>query len=230
MLVKVLAGNIKPLQTVQWPSVATEFASQEHSHYFWQDSRPVPEIAHTRSEIALLKTELERTRAEVDRACHEASAAGKRDGELAARQELEQQWEEEMAKLRQVMKEASEIGPKLRRQSEEELVRLAVAVARRILHRELTIDVEALTGLVKAAFDRLDQREVQQVRTDAASLAVVEKIVGELGLPKPVKVITDGRMRRGSLVIETKRGQLDASVETQLQEIERGFTDIVRQS
>lgn len=230
MLVKVLPAAGMPLQLVQWPSVPTEFGSQERSNNFYSDTRQVSETGQTRSEVTLLKAELERVRAEADRACQEASAAGRRDGELATRQALEQQWEEEMAKLRQMMKEASEVGPKLRRQAEEELVRLAVAVARRILHRELTIDVDALTGLVKTAFDRLDQREIQQVRTDAASLPLVEKIVSELGLPKPVKVVTDGRMRRGSLVIETKRGQLDASVETQLQEIERGFTDIVRQS
>lgn len=230
MLAKILPGNAKPLKTVRWPSVAAKFASQEHSDPFFQDGRQVSEIAQMRSEIALLNAELERTRAEADRTCHEASAAGKRDGELATRQALEQQWEGEMTKLRQLMKEASGIGPKLRRQAEEELVRLAVAVARRILHRELTVDVDALTGLVKAAFDRLDQREIQQVRTDAASVAVVEKIVGKLGMPKPVKVIADGSLRSGSLVIETRRGQLDASVETQLQEIERGFTDIVLQS
>ncbi len=230
MLAKVLPGNVRPLKTVRWPSVATEFSSQDHSDYFFPDSRQVPEAAQMRSEIALLKAELERTRAEVDRTCNEASAAGKRDGEVATRQAFEQQWDAEMAKLQQIMKEASEIGPKLRREAEEELVRLAVAVARRILHRELTVDVDALTGLAKAAFDRLDQREIQQVRTDAASVTLVEKIVAKLGMPKPVKVMADGSLRRGSLVIETKRGQLDASIETQLQEIERGFIDIVRQS
>jgi len=230
MLAKVLPANGRPLETVRWPSVTTELASQERSNYFFQDSRQVSEVAQMRSEIVRLKAELDRARAEADHICHEAAAAGKREGELATRQALELQWDEEMAKLRQIMKEASEIAPKLRCQAEEELVRLAVAVARRILHRELTLDTDALTGLIKTAFDRLNQREIQQVRTDAASLAVVEKIVGQLGLPKPVKVVADGRMRRGSLVIETKRGQLDASVETQLQEIERGFTDIVRQS
>lgn len=230
MLARVLPANGAPVTVVQWPSVGTDLRSPGHSNYFLQNTRQPSENAQTQAEIARLRTELERVRAESDRACHEATAAGKRDGELAVKQAFEQQWDEELTKLRHMMKEVSEIGPKLRCQAEEELVRLAIAVARRILHRELTIDIDALTGLMKTAFDRLNQREIQQVRTDSASLAVVERIVGQLGLPNPVKVVADGRLRRGSLIIETKRGQLDASVETQLQEIERGFVDIVRQS
>ena len=32
------------------------------------------------------------------------------------------------------------------------MVRLAVAIARRVLHREITVDSDAMLGLVKAAF------------------------------------------------------------------------------
>ena len=229
MLAKILPRGDQAIpKPVRWPSVATEFGSQDNSEYFFQDSRQ--ENAQARSEIAALKAELERVRADADRASRDAAAAGRRDGELAVRNAMEQQWQDELAKLQQVMVQAAEIGPKLRRQAEEELVRLSVAIARRILHRELTVDVEALTGLVQAAFDRLDQREIHQVRTDVPSMPIVEKVMAGLNLPRPVRVVADGRMRRGSLVIETKRGQLDASVEAQLQEIERGFTDLVQQS
>lgn len=228
MLIRILPRGEQVPKPVRWPSVATEFSSQDQSEYFFQDTRQ--ESAQTRGEIAALKAELERARADADRARQEASAAGRREGELSVRQAMEQQWQDELAKLQQVMVQASEIGPKLRRQAEEELVRLSVAIARRILHRELTIDVDALTGLIKAAFDRLDQREIQQVRTDLPSMPIVEKVIAGLNLPKPVRVVADGRMRRGSLVIETRRGQLDASVDAQLQEIERGFIDLVQQS
>lgn len=228
MLAKILPRGEQVLPKLRWPSVATEFSSQDSSEYFFQDNRQ--ENAQARSEIAALKAELERVRAEAERASREAAAAGRRDGELAVRNAMELQWQDELAKLQQVMVQAAEIGPKLRRQAEEELVRLSVAIARRILHRELTVDAEALTGLVKAAFDRLDQREIHQVRTDLASMPIVEKVMTGLNLPRPVRVVADGRMRRGSLIIETKRGQLDASVEAQLQEIERGFTDLVQQS
>ncbi|HSU32084.1 MAG TPA: FliH/SctL family protein [Bryobacteraceae bacterium] len=231
MLTRILSGDTLPLQLVEWPAVESNFGKDAVMNSFVAESRgPSLEVSQLRSEIAALQAEVRRSRAETDQRAQEAFAVGRREGELAVRQAFEQQWDEELAKLRQMMLEASAAGPKLRRQAEEDLVRLAVAVARRILHRELTIDTDALAGVVKAAFERLDQREVQQIRTDGASAPVVKKIAEQLGTLKPVKVVSDGRLRRGTLVIETQRGQLDASVETQLQEIERGFIDIVRQS
>ena len=230
MLTKVLPGDIPLVKTVQWPTVRSAFASNNESYPLFGQKAQQEEATELQNEIAELKAELRRTRSETDRRVEEAFTAGKRDGELSIRQAFEQQWDAEMAKLKQIMQEAAATGPQLRRQAEEELVRLAVAVARRILHRELTIDADALTGLIKAALERLDQREIQQIRTDGGSAAIVQKIAGKLGTAKPVKVIADGSLRRGSLVIETQRGQLDASLETQLQEIERGFIDIVRQS
>jgi flagellar assembly protein FliH len=216
---------------VEWPAVEAKFDNGTVAHSFVVESRgPSLEITQLQSELAAAQAEVRRSRAETDQRCQEAFAAGRREGELTVRQAFEEQWTEELAKLKQIMQEASAAGPKLRRHVEEDLVRLAVAVARRILHRELTIDTDALAGVVKAAFERLDQREIHQIRTDGASAPVVKKIAEQLETPKPVKVISDGRMRRGTLVIETQRGQLDASVETQLQEIDRGFIDIVRQS
>ena len=41
---------------------------------------------------------------------------------------------------------------------------LALAIARRILHRELTVAPEALLGLVKAALEKIGGREIHRVR------------------------------------------------------------------
>ena len=44
------------------------------------------------------------------------------------------------------------------------------------------------------------------------------------------EVLTDPSCDPGSVIFETERGNLDASIETQLQEIERGLTDRLRRS
>jgi flagellar biosynthesis/type III secretory pathway protein FliH len=41
-------------------------------------------------------------------------------------------------------------------------------------------------------------------------------------------VVPDAARELGSVVFETERGSLDASVDTQLEEIERGLTDRLR--
>jgi flagellar assembly protein FliH len=43
-----------------------------------------------------------------------------------------------------------------------------------------------------------------------------------------LELVSDAKLPRGSAIFETSRGDLDASIDTQLLEIERGFTDIIR--
>jgi flagellar assembly protein FliH len=228
MLAKVLAkgGETSP-QTVHWPAVDAEAAQGAEFSTPVENQLARTEALGLRGELEALRAELANTRADVERRVQEASANSRREGELAARQSLEPQLNAEVAKLRELFREVFAAGAKLRAHAEEDLVRLAVAIARRILHREVTVDVDAITGLVKAAFQRLDQREVHQVRTDPESLNTIKEVLRQSGAPTSVKVVADPSLRRGSLVIETSRGTLDASIDSQLQEIQRGFIDVV---
>jgi flagellar assembly protein FliH len=57
---------------------------------------------------------------------------------------------------------------------------------------------------------------------------MVKQFLEKLGLPQRVEVVSDPGLERGAAVFDSNRGALDASVETQLSEIERGLTDLVR--
>jgi flagellar biosynthesis/type III secretory pathway protein FliH len=48
--------------------------------------------------------------------------------------------------------------------------------------------------------------------------------------PAVVEVVADPSREPGTVVFETARGNLDASVESQFQEIERGLTDRLRRT
>lgn len=124
-------------------------------------------------------------------------------------------------------KELLACGPVLRKQAEGDLVRLAIAIARRILHREIQVDHDALLGLTKAALGKIDHREIVQIRTHPESVELLQRVLEQGRTQKRIEIAGDARLDRGALIIETSRGQLDASVETHLEEIERGFTDLV---
>src|ERR1700728_50858 len=164
MLAKVIRRAAEPFTPVEWPAAGPGLQDKPGLSHSAQE-QPA-DAAQLRSEIVSLQAELQSARAEGDRRVQEALASGRRDGDESARQLFEKQLETELSKLRQMIRDLTTSGTKLRRQAEEDLVRLSVAIARRILHRELTIDPDALAGLVKAAFERLDQREIQQLRTD----------------------------------------------------------------
>ncbi len=151
---------------------------------------------------------------------------GFEEGRAAGRQSLAADVEEMQKKLARSIEELSGLRPRYRREAEQDVVALALAVARRILHRELTVAPEALLGLVKAALDKLEAREVHQARVSRADAAMVRKFFEQMGAPQRVEIIPDASLPPGSLLLESGRGTLDASVDSQLAEIERGFADL----
>jgi len=59
---------------------------------------------------------------------------------------------------------------------------------------------------------------------------MIESHVPGMGMPSSVEIIGDATLERGAVIFDTARGNLDASLSTQLQEIERGLIDLVRRN
>lgn len=196
---------------------------------------PVPGLE---AEIASLRAELSRVAATIapaeQRAREDGYEAGFRAGEAAgsqaARQAAVQECEQIMHKAASSIEEWVRFRVRIRQQLEHDMVRLSTAIARRILRRELSVDPDALHGIVKAAVEKIDSREIHRLVVAAADAPAVQRRMAELSLPLRVEVTADSALPRGSLVLETSRGQLDASIETQLEEIDRGLADLVRRS
>jgi flagellar assembly protein FliH len=228
MSTKVIVGDrAAAIQPIEWAAPAGSGAGSSDP----ESSSGAPGngegAASLQERIEELKGELERAREDGDAKAREALAAGREQGEGEARRTLEQELHVEIGKISRMMQDLIAAGPVLRRNAEDELVRLAVAVARRILHREIAVDGEALLGLVKAALEKIDQREIHRIRTHPETVPLLRRVLEQGGIERRIEISTDARLDRGSLIVETERGQLDASVEAQLQEIERGFADIV---
>jgi len=157
-----------------------------------------------------------------------AHDSGFQAGETTATQRATQQMEQIMSRVAQSIQEMFAMRHMMRRQMEEDLVRLAIVVARRILHRELTVDPEALLGIVKAAVEKIEMSELNRIRMSTADAPVLGELLSRVSLPERVEMMPDPGLERGSVILETTRGILDSSIDTQLEEIERGFVDLVR--
>ncbi|HTR34585.1 MAG TPA: FliH/SctL family protein [Bryobacteraceae bacterium] len=155
---------------------------------------------------------------------------GLRDGQASGQQQMAAQLEAMEGRLARSIEELTGLRARFRHEAEEDVVELALAIARRVLHRELTVAPDALLGLVKAALEKIEAREVHRVRVSREDAPQVQRFFEEMGLPRRVEVIADPSLPRGAVILDSTRGLLDASVETQLLEIERGFADLVRRT
>ena len=163
----------------------------------------------------------------VEQRLQAAHRLGFEEGEAAARQRSAALVEAMQKTLARSIEEITGSRLRYRREAERDVVALALAVARRILHRELTVAPEALLGVVKAALDKMEAREVQQVRVSRQDAPLLRQFFEQMGAPQRIEVIADASLAPGGVKLESSRGLLDASVDTQLSEIERGFADLL---
>jgi len=158
----------------------------------------------------------------------ESYAAGMRDGEAAARARSAAEIQKTIERLSRAIDEIAGLRPRLRAEAEADLIRLSLAIARRVLRRELAIDPEALHGLVLGALEKLQGQEIARVRVHPSHASPISACLREKRDGAAIEVVPDATREIGDIVFETQRGNLDASVESQLQEIERGLADRLR--
>jgi flagellar assembly protein FliH len=165
-----------------------------------------------------------------ERRVREARAEGQREGEAVGRKRAAAELEPVIARLARSIDEVARLRAGLRKEAEGDLVRLALAIAQRILRRQLAVDPEALHGLVLAALEKLQGQEISRVKVHPSHAAAVAAALPPPAGGPPVEVIPDPSCEVGGVVFETTRGNLDASFESQLREIERGLADCLRRS
>ncbi len=111
-------------------------------------------------------------------------------------------------------------------QIEQEVVRLALAVAARILRREAQMDPLLLTGAVRVALGQLASATEVRLRVPAGEAELWQETMALLpNLGVRPQVVADAGMALGDCAIESEVGSVDLGVRAQLSEIERGFFD-----
>jgi len=176
-------------------------------------------------EIAALQARIVELQAAAERRVRETREAAYREGETAGRNQATAQIQPMLNKLAQSIHEIAELRPKLRHEAEADLVKLSLAIARKILHRELIADPESISGLIRVAMDKIRLQEILKVRVHPQHHAAVQQALTQISIGTRIEITPDPKLQLGGVVVETTRGEFDASVDLQLREIERGLTD-----
>ena len=165
----------------------------------------------------------------VKRLCANAYQQGHAAGEASATQRAQARLDPALTSFRAMLARVEAATRKtLRAEAEGAAVALALEVARRVLHREIAADPEAILGLVKAAYQKCDARATQRLRVAPQDAETIRENHTRLNFPVGLEIVSDRNLARGSAIFETSRGDLDASVDTQLAEIERGLADVLK--
>jgi flagellar biosynthesis/type III secretory pathway protein FliH len=111
---------------------------------------------------------------------------------------------------------------------EGEVVQLALAVARKILHRESQVDPLFLAGAVRVALGKVAAGSTVKLRVPENELLKWQQVVATLKDVRPQpEVIGDPALPASRCLMETEVGNTYISLEDQFREIERGMLDLL---
>jgi flagellar assembly protein FliH len=170
-------------------------------------------------------------RSAVEAARRDGLQQGEREGRRAARVEMEAELRASVAQERQRLVAAAEEFRGAREQYftnvEQEVVKLALAIAARVLHREAQIDPLLLTGVVRVALEKMADRSGVVLRVAGEDVEAWERVFSTAEASERPRVMEDARLERGECVLETRMGTVELGVSVQLEEIEKGFFDLL---
>jgi len=155
-------------------------------------------------------------------------------GVEAGRAETRAAYDQQVAKLREEflksLKDFSAERDVYFQRVEEQVVRLTLSIARKILHREAQVDPLLLSGILRVALEKIGANTNTRLRANPADIRVWREQFAHAheNFPAP-ELVGDPEIQPGRCILETELGTTEIGLETQLQEIENGFLDLLAQ-
>jgi len=152
-----------------------------------------------------------------------AFQAGVERGRAEARAELETVG----ASFTHSLRELADFRTRSKERYERELLELALGVARKVVQEELAERPEIWLGMIRAAVKRAVDRERIVLRVPPPLMAFLRGSLAALRASledvKDLELVEDPSLPAGGCVIESRSGEVDIGVETQLERSERAL-------
>ena len=153
----------------------------------------------------------------------EAFAQGYAQGERAGRAAATTDAEALQRRFTHSLDELVDLRARMVRQAERDMVQLALAIARRVAHREVSLDRELLAAMARVALDRLSEASRVTIRVHPSDLdALAAARHGDLA-GDHVTLVADARVGRGGCRLESECGTIEAGIDAQIRELGRAL-------
>ncbi len=161
-------------------------------------------------------------------AAQQAWQQGYAAGAQHARAEVQAQLEAEKQAVGKALVDFAEEREHYFHEVEAEVVTLALAIARKILHRESQVDPLFLAAVVRVAIEKVAKGTDFVLRVHPERLHQWrDYFTSQTDLTALPELIDDASLEKNQCVMETRLGETDLGVEAQLKEIEHGLFDLL---
>jgi len=152
---------------------------------------------------------------------------GCREAEKAALEAADRKIEAVMNRYAEAILDIGRCKRLLYAQAEHEVVKLALEVAKKIVHREVQVDPEIIQTLVRVALGHVAAKSPVTVHLNPADYNfMLERNGGAARCnsgDREMVLVADRSVDRGGCLIETECGDIDARIEEEFREVEHSF-------
>lgn len=192
-----------------------------------EESRIIMEDAQ--EEIDIKRTELLE---EAKQIRQDSLAQGYQDGIKQAQQAIEADRQLAIEQSQQIREEARLHKLAIIKSSERDMMRLILAIAKKVINTEIKINTQIIVNIVREAISYLDTPENINVYINPQDLekvleAIKEQSLKEIGSKDlNIQVHEDIRIEAGGCLIESESGNIDARLENRIEIIENAILEV----
>jgi flagellar biosynthesis/type III secretory pathway protein FliH len=152
---------------------------------------------------------------------------GTKEGEVAGFEHATKKLEPLLQGLQEILMQVGNLRQNTYRIIEQEVVELALAIARKVICREIEVDKEVVVCVAREALSKVEDPGSVKIKMNPSDYQFINSTkyqISELvGNIDNVTIEPRKNIRSGGCVIETNLGEIDARIEQQLQAIEDSF-------
>ena len=153
-------------------------------------------------------------------------------GEAAGKKKMRAELDSALKAFSQAAQELDNTRSEIFNRQSEDLVRLAVVVSEQVLNAELSLNEELVVSIVGKAMQSAFDSDEYHVRVHPEDVRIVQEhrpllLANANGL-RQIHVHGDASISRGGCVVESNKGQVDATLESKLAEIQEQLKQAVR--
>jgi flagellar assembly protein FliH len=193
-----------------------------------EEARAVAEHA-ARDIVTLAQTEADTTIATARTTAAQLRDQAYTEGRTAGSEEGRRSFEERLRDLEALVDEVNAERDAYFAQVEPELVRLAVAIAEKIIDRQLSLTPDVVVDLTRTHLKRLRERDIVRVRANPDDLPLLadarQALMGDVDGVREMALDEDRRVGRGGVVLETAAGSLDVRIASQMDVVRKALGD-----
>ena len=159
---------------------------------------------------------------------------GSLDGERTGFERATQKLAPLLDSLRDALLQLKNLRAETFCQLEKEVVELALAIARKVVCREIKTDREVVMYVAREALSKIDEPGKIKIKMSPQDLQFINetsyKITNIIGNFDNVSLEAAENIQSGGCIIETDLGEIDAQIQNQVQAVEESFRKAIENS